>query len=115
MSLTIRPIHDYVWVRPDKQPDRSPGGIHIPQAVRDKLKAVRGTVLAVGPGLNKRYRTEVDHIPMEVEVGQSVVYPDYVGKEIEIDGEKITLINECDIMGIVMVTLEPGKKSAKKS
>jgi chaperonin GroES len=108
MSLTIRPIHDNVWVKPDDRPKKSPGGIILPDAA--KTKPLRGTVLAVGPGINKRYRDSAEFIPMEVKVGDSVIYPTYAGKEIEINGEIVTMMNECDIVGIVV---DDGKPKAK--
>jgi chaperonin GroES len=111
------PTNDRIIVKPEKGPEISKGGIHIPDTAQKKT--LKGTVLAVGPGeranvpcspVNKSPHLTVDEfehlqkitmdvrIPMFLKVGDIVYYAEYTGNEIEVDGQKLLVFPECDIL-----------------
>lgn len=97
-AVLMRPILNRVLVRPDETEARSAGGIYIPDVAQEKAK--RGTVLAVGPG---KRTTDGALIPMEVRVGDEVLWrSEYNAVEVKIDGEKLLVLNEDDLLGVVV-------------
>lgn len=93
--MKIRPLADRVLVKPSKADDKTPGGIIIPDAAKEK--PVRGEVLAVGRGKTLENGARVS---IAVEAGQVVWYGKYVGTEIELDGEKHVILREEDLLGV---------------
>ena len=93
-AAQIRPLADKVIVeRVDK---RRSGGIIIPESAKDKAR--EGLVVGVGPGRN----TESDvRIPVDVRVGDVVLFGKYSGTEVNIDGEEFLIMRESDILAIV--------------
>ena len=101
--MTIRPLADRVLVRPLEAETTSRGGILIPDSATGK--PVQGEVLAVGPG------TALDNGELRaltVQVGDRVLYGKYSGTEVKLDGEKLLVVREADILAIVdgQVSLE---------
>ncbi len=95
--MKIQPFHDNVLVRPDNPEEVTKGGIYLPDIAR--AEPLRGTVVAVGPGAKKEDGTR---IPMEVKEGDRILYGRYSGAEVEIEGEKLLLMKERDIYGLIL-------------
>lgn len=90
----LRPLNDNVIILPNEAPEKSPGGIIIAHV---KEKPTEGTVIAVGPG--RRLENGTRARP-EVEAGVAVLFPQYGGTEIEIDGVKHRVMREDDILAV---------------
>ena len=93
--MKIRPLHDRVVIRRKEEERLSPGGIVIPDTAREK--PVRGEVLAVGNG---KILEDGRTIPLDVKVGDEVLFGKYSGNEIKVDGEELVVMREDDIMAI---------------
>ena len=99
----FRPLHDRVLVRRVEAEERTRGGIIIPDTAKEK--PIEGEVLAVGPGA----RDETGKIvPLDVKVGDRVLFGKWAGTEVVIDGEERIIMKESDILGVV-----EGKTRAK--
>lgn len=95
-GMKLKPLRDMVVVRRDKADDVTPGGLGVPDAAKEA--PTRGEVLAVGTG---RILTDGTVHPLEVSVGDSIMYNKYAGSEVTVAGEKYVLIREDDILGIL--------------
>ncbi|MBF0447757.1 MAG: co-chaperone GroES [Magnetococcales bacterium] len=95
MKTKFRPLHDRVVVKRTEEDKKTAGGIIIPDTVKEK--PIQGEVLAVGKG------ALVDGVvqPLEVKVGDNVLFSKYGGTEVKIDGEELLIMRESDIMGIL--------------
>ena len=96
MSLKLKPLGDRVIIQPsDDDVEKSPGGIYIPDTAKEKPQ--EGKIVAVGSGA----RTEDGKIvPMDVKVGDIVLFGKWSGTEVKIDGKEYSIMKESDIMGI---------------
>ena len=94
--MNLRPLADRLVVEPIEQEDVTAGGIILPETAKEKPQ--QGKVIAAGPG-----RTDEDgeRIPMDVKVGDKVLYAKYSGTEIKMDGKKMLILRESDILAIV--------------
>ena len=93
--MKFRPLHDRVVVRRVESEEKTAGGIIIPDTAKEK--PIEGEVLAVGPGA----RDETGAIqPLDVEVGDRVLFGKWSGTEVKIDGEDLIIMKESDIMGV---------------
>ncbi len=102
---SIRPLHDRVIVRRVDAEEKTAGGIIIPDTAKEK--PVQGEVLAVGPGA----RDDSGRIvPLDVRVGDIVLFGKWGGTEVKLDGEDVLVLKEADIIGIV--EKKAGKKAA---
>jgi len=91
-KLKISPLADRVAIRPAEEAGEMRGGLYIPDTAKEK--PIQGDVIAVGPGrLEKGQR-----VPMELKVGDRVVYGKYTGSQVELDDEEIILIKETDVI-----------------
>jgi chaperonin GroES len=91
-KLKVFPLADRVAIRPAEETGEMRGGLYIPDTAKEK--PIQGDVIAVGPGrLEKGQR-----IPMELKVGDRVVYGKYTGSQVELDDEEIILIKEADVI-----------------
>lgn len=91
-KLKVFPLADRVAIRPMEETETMKGGLYIPDTAKEK--PIQGEVLAVGPGrMEKGAR-----VPMELKVGDRVVYGKYSGTQVELDGEEIILIKESDVI-----------------
>lgn len=94
--MKFKPMFDKVVIRPADVEETTESGILLPPSAQETPS--KGEVVAVGPGT----RDETGNItPLLVEVGDHVVYGKYAGSDIEIDGEKLVLLEEESIMGIL--------------
>ena len=92
----FRPLHDRVLVKRVEAEEKTPGGIIIPDTAKEK--PVEGEVLAVGPGV----RDETGAVrPLDVKVGDHVLFGKWAGTEVIIDGEDRLILKEADILGVV--------------
>jgi chaperonin GroES len=97
MSTAFKPLGDRVLVEPVKEDEqKTAGGIIIPDSAKEK--PVQGKVMAVGPGARKETG---ERIPMEVKVGDRVLYGKYSGTEVKVDGSERLIMRESDIYGII--------------
>lgn len=101
---SIRPLHDRVIVRRVDADEKTSGGIIIPDTAKEK--PAKGEVIAVGPGGRDDSGRVV---PMEVRVGDLVLFGKWGGTEIKMDGEDLLVLKETDIIGII------DAKAAKKA
>ena len=103
-KTNFRPLHDRVVVRRIQAEEKTAGGIIIPDTVKEKPQ--QGEVIAVGPG----GRDEAGKlIPIDLKVGDKVLFGKWSGTEVKLDGEELLIMKESDIMGIV-----EGQPAAKK-
>ena len=94
--MTIKPLHDRVAIEVLEQNTKTAGGIIIPDSAKEK--PVKGKVVAVGSGAKDENGKS---IPMDVKVGDKVIFGKWSGTEIEIEGSKLLIMKESDIMAIV--------------
>ncbi len=93
--MNIRPLGDRVLVEPVEEKEQSVGGIIIPDSAKEK--PMQGKVLAVGKKLDK----DGKEIAFDVKKGDTVLLPKYGGTEIKLDGKKLQLVREEDLLGVV--------------
>ena len=94
--MKFRPLHDRVVVKRVTAEERSAGGIIIPDTAQEKPS--QGEIIAVGPG----GRDEGGKlIPIDLEVGDTVLFGKWSGTEVKLDGQDLLIMKESDIMGIV--------------
>jgi chaperonin GroES len=96
MALNLRPLGDRVVVEPSQRDERTESGLFIPETAKEKPQ--EGTILAVGAG---KRDDDGKRIPMDVEVGQTVLFAKYAGTEIKLEGKKVLILKESDILAIV--------------
>jgi chaperonin GroES len=96
MALKLKPLGDRVIVEPIEQEEITAGGIVLPETAKEKPQ--EGAVLAVGPGARDE---DGKHIPMDVAVGNRVLFAKYSGTEIKMDGKKLLIMRESDLLAIV--------------
>ncbi|AOU97036.1 co-chaperone GroES [Acidihalobacter yilgarnensis] len=94
--MNIRPLHDRVVIKRMEEERTSPGGIVIPDSATEK--PVRGEVLAAGKG---KILENGEVRPLDVKVGDKVLFGKYAGTEIKIDGEELLVMREEDIVAVV--------------
>ncbi|HXG37750.1 MAG TPA: co-chaperone GroES [Bacteroidota bacterium] len=94
--MQLKPLADRVVVKPSKAEEKTKGGIIVPDTAKEK--PVWGEVIAAGPG---RTTEDGKHIPMEVKVGDRVLYGKYSGTEVTIDGEELLIMRESDIFALM--------------
>jgi len=95
-SMKFRSLHDRVVIRRAEGDVKSKGGIIIPDAAKEKPQ--EGDVVAVGPGLRD---SNGNLIPLDVKVGDRILFGKWSGAEVTIEGEILLIMKETDIMGIV--------------
>jgi len=94
--MKIRPLHDRVIVRRMEEERTSAGGIVIPDSATEK--PIQGEVMAVGNG---KISESGDVRPLDVKVGDKVLFGKYAGTEVKVDGEELLVMREEDIMGVL--------------
>ena len=103
--MKFRPLHDRVVVRRLEGEERTKAGIIIPDTAKEKPQ--EGEVVAVGPG----GRDEAGKlIPIDLKVGDRVLFGKWSGTEVKIDGEELLIMKESDVMGVL-----EGAKTSKKA
>ncbi len=96
MATKIRPLHDRVIVKRIEEEEKTPGGIIIPDTAKEKPQ--QGEVIAAGKG---KILEDGSVRPLDVKVGDRVIFSKYAGTEIKIDGEEYLIMREDDILGVV--------------
>src|ERR1700722_20885185 len=100
--MKFRPLHDRVVIRRIEGEEKTKGGIIIPDSAKEKPQ--EGEVLSVGPGA----RDESGKLqPLDVKVGDRILFGKWSGTEVKLDGEDLLIMKESDILGV----LEPVKKA----
>ena len=93
--MSFKPLGDRVLVKPLAKEEMSKGGIVLPDTVKEKPQ--EGKVIAVGVGKFD----DGTLVPMEVKVGQTVMFSKYGPTEIKVDGEEMYVLSESDILGVI--------------
>lgn len=96
MVMKIKPLADRIVVKASPAEEKSRGGIILPDTAKEK--PVIGEVVAAGPG---RKSDDGKLIPLEVKVGDKILYGKYSGTEVTIDGQEYLIMRESDIFAIV--------------
>jgi chaperonin GroES len=96
MAMQLKPLGARVVVEPLEQEEVTAGGIVLPETAKEKPQ--KGTVVAVGPGDRDE---NGKRIAMDVEAGDTVLFAKYSGTEIKMDGKKILILRESDLLAIV--------------
>lgn len=94
--MKLKPLGDRLVVEPKEQEQTTPSGLVLPETAKEKPQ--EGEVIAVGPG---RRDDDGERIEMDVQVGDRVLYAKYGGTEIKIDGKKLLILKESDVLAIV--------------
>jgi chaperonin GroES len=94
--MKMKPLADRVVIKPSPADEKTKGGIILPDTAKEK--PVVGEVVAAGPG---RRADDGKLVPMEVKVGDKVLYGKYSGTEVTIEGEELLLMRESDIFAIM--------------
>lgn len=91
MAVNIKPLGDRVIIEPVAAEQKTAGGIIIPDSAKEK--PLKGKVIAVGPGKKDE--------PMTVATGDEVLYGQYAGTEVKLDGKTVLIMREADVYGIL--------------
>jgi chaperonin GroES len=92
----IRPLEDRVLVKPSEAQEKTDAGIFLPDSAQEKQQ--HGKIIAVGPG---KLNDDGEHTPMEVKVGEVVVFSQYGGTDVDIDGETHKILRESDLLAVI--------------
>ncbi|NJC95237.1 MAG: co-chaperone GroES [Anaerolineales bacterium] len=95
-KLKLKPLGGRVIVEPIEQEEMTAGGIILPETAKEKPQ--EGKILAAGPGDRD---DEGKRVPMDVKVGDRVLYAKYSGTEVKVDGKKLLILRESDILAIL--------------
>ena len=98
--MHFRPLHDRVVIRRIEAEEKTAGGIIIPDTAKEKPQ--EGEVIAVGPGA----RNEAGQLqPLDVKIGDRILFGKWSGTEIKLDGEDLIIMKESDVMGVIDQTV----------
>jgi chaperonin GroES len=95
-SLKLRPLADRVVVRPLGREETTRSGIVLPDTAKEKPQ--RGTIIAAGDG---RRDDDGERIPLDVSVGDQILFAKYAGTEFKLDDEELLILSEKDILAVV--------------
>ncbi len=93
MAAKLQPLADRVLVKPIEREEKTKSGIYLPDTAKEKPQ--EGEVLAVGPG---KMSDDGKRVPLDLKVGDHVIYAKYGGTEIKVDGEDLIFLRESDIL-----------------
>lgn len=96
MKIKFKPLADRLVVKPLEEEEVTPSGIVLPETAKEK--PMKGEVLSVGPGARDE---DGKRIEMDVKVGDKVLFAKYGGTEIKVDGEKLLILRETDVLAII--------------
>lgn len=96
MAFSLKPLGNRVVVEPLEQEEVTAGGIVLPETAKEKPQ--KGTVLSIGPGDRN---DKGARIPLDIAVGDTVLFAKYSGTEIKVDGKKLLILRETDVLAIV--------------
>jgi chaperonin GroES len=94
--MNLQPLEDRIVVKPGESEETTASGLVIPDTAKEKPQ--QGEVLAVGPG---RFGDDNERVPMDISVGDTVVYSKYGGTEITVDGAEVLILNARDVLAII--------------
>jgi chaperonin GroES len=94
-KVKIQPLADRVVIRPLEETAQMKGGLYIPDTAKEKPQ--EGEIIAVGPGRVEKG----DKVPMELKVGNRVLYGKYSGTEVTLDDEQLLIIKESDVLAVI--------------
>jgi len=94
-DLNVRPLHDRILVRRMAEEEKTAGGIIIPDTAKEKPQ--RGEIVATGKG---RFTEDGKVLPLEVKVGDKVLFSKYSGTELKLDGTEYLMMREEDVLGV---------------
>jgi chaperonin GroES len=94
--MKLKPLGNRVVVEPIEQEEITAGGIVLPETAKEKPQ--KGTVVAAGPGERD---DDGKHIPLDVKEGDQVLFAKYAGTEIKVEGKKLLILRESDLLAIV--------------
>ena len=94
--MALRPLHDRLLVKRLEETEQMQGGIIIPDTAKEKPQQAK--VLAIGPG---RVTDDGKLQPIEVKVGDTVVFGKYAGTEVKVEGDDLLIIREDDVLGVL--------------
>jgi chaperonin GroES len=94
-KLKIQPLGDRVVIRPLEEAEEMRGGLYIPDTAKEK--PLQGEIMAVGPGRFEK----TERVPMELEVGQKVLYSKYAGTDVRVGDDEVLIIKESDVLAII--------------
>jgi chaperonin GroES len=95
MSVSLQPLEDRIVVKPSEGEEMTASGLVIPDTAKEKPQ--EGEVLAVGPG---RFE-DGDRVPLDVKVGDKVIYSKYGGTEVKLAGDELLILSARDVLAIV--------------
>lgn len=95
-KTSLRPLDDRLLVKPNEAEDKTKNGIYLPEGAKEK--PMMGKVIATGPG---KLSDEGVRAALSVKAGDTVVYGKYAGTEVEIDSQKLLIIRESELLGVV--------------
>ncbi len=94
-ALKVSPLADRVVVKALEETESMRGGLYIPDTAKEKPQ--QGEIVAVGPG---RYEKD-KRVPMDVKVGDKVLYGKYSGTEVTLDGDQYLILRESDVLAVI--------------
>jgi len=106
--MKFRPLHDRILVKRVESEEKTKGGIIIPDTAKEKPQ--EGEVIAAGPGARDESGKMV---PLDVKVGDRVLFGKWSGTEIKLEGEDLLIMKESDVMGVVEGAAAPAKPAKK--
>ena len=95
-AVSVKPLADRVVIRALEESEQMRGGLYIPDTAKEKPQ--QGEVIAVGPG---KFDEKGNRVPMDVKVGDKVLYGKYSGTEVTLDAEQYLILREADVLAIV--------------
>ncbi|MDO4442138.1 MAG: co-chaperone GroES [Moraxella sp.] len=101
--MSIRPLHDRIVVRRTEEEQKTAGGILLPGSAQEKPQ--QGEVIAVGKGqlvdnsINSMFTNGLR--PLDVKVGDKVLFGQYAGQTVKVDGEELLIMKESDVLGVL--------------
>ncbi|MGH2619087.1 MAG: co-chaperone GroES [Anaerolineales bacterium] len=96
MKIKFKPLADRLVVKPLEEEEVTASGIVLPETAKEKPQ--KGEVLSVGPGARDE---DGDRIEMDVKVGDRILFAKYGGTEIKVDGDKLLILRESDVLAII--------------
>ena len=94
-KVKIQPLADRVVIKPLEETEQMKGGLYIPDTAKEK--PMQGEIVAVGPGRVEKG----DRVPMELKVGNKVLFGKYSGTEVKLDDEELLIIKESDVLAVI--------------
>lgn len=100
--MKLHPLSDRILVKPLTEATTTPGGLHIPDTAREKATGILAKVIAVGPGYRSPETAWL--VPVVVAPGDTVYFVKYSGVDVTINGERLYIIRETEVLGVLSET-----------